>query len=59
MGKKIDFRKAAQREREKRERQLWQALCGPLHAIVELWPWGWLDPEDPILFITTSGDRAV
>ena len=59
MGKKIDFRKAAQREREKRERQLWQALCRPLHAIVELWPWGWLDPEDPFLFITKSGDRAV
>ena len=59
MGKKIDFQKAAQREREKRERQLWQALCRPLHAIVELWPWGWLEPEDPFLFITKSGDRAV
>ena len=51
MGKTIDFKKAAQKQKRSRDNRLWRTLLDCMHAITELDPWEIVGPETPFVYV--------
>ena len=59
MGKTIDFKKAAQKQKRSRDNRLWRTLLDCMDAIVDLCPWTAAGPDTPFVYIPDGYDQMI
>lgn len=59
MGKKIDFEKAAKKQRQKKEDALWSELLKCVSSIAKMHPWNQVDSSAPFAYIPTSTEDII
>ena len=59
MGKTIDFKKAAQKQKRSRDNRLWRTLLDCMDAIVDLCPWTAAGPDTPFVYIPEKYNQMI
>lgn len=59
MGKTIDFKKAAQKQKRSRDNRLWRTLLNCIHAIADLCPWEVAGPDTPFVYIPEKYNQMI